>query len=613
MPPEPRTFPSLPGPVTRTTTATRTASGVALLNQQQRGPDLPGFMSTERPIIPPPPLPEQDGGDSETPAIQTAPDGEARPEAPTQAQRRSLIEKQLFGQVGTGFYYEPTKDDYPARYYFELYEDYTAANINNPTDAVSLQYIHSITKQEPVALIRTRGMDNSVYQENEGFVQATFNLRGRSGDRLVDLVRFQKLRNFMNTYAEKMKENKNALVRSRNTQLILHFPFEAESYFCDIVDFQYTRTAANSPCSFEFSMTVVTNGRVQRKWVLPMNASNALKNLRSSFDRYHKVYPHPCVAQADEELRKLPPEFDPITVEKITGPLEEAVSLTQEEVCFDTAAGLTAQLEWMIWANTLPVTRLAWARNQFLYTLMFAADISDAGQMTSGASLRPCVVPVYNIFLWIPWILGVVRRGTTDATVPGLPIPTEVFVCTQGRTNCFDIAETVYGDRSRADDIVTYNGFLDAYTQNDGNPIDVGDVLYIPRPTGAIVRDGDVYGTDLRLVDGDLVAVGTSDIATITGYDCYAQNINHRMQTIQGENKPYPNYGLRAYVGQSQSSDVPADLRANVRGQLLADHRTDRILEMRLTELGDKVHVDVTLKPVGAEPAKVEFVYNLVS
>lgn len=533
-----------------------------------------------------------------------------RPEPLKPDARRKAYGDATIKQLSDGYYYTPDAASYPNPYFLELYEDYGKDNTSPPMDAVSLRYVNKVTKSDPIALVRTRGMDGSVYQENEGFMQATFTLTGRSGDSVVDLVRFQKMRNFLAKYASESKKHKSALVRGKNVQLVLYFPFEAEAYLCDVTSFDYERTSGSSTCSFEYRLSIITNAPVGNKWKLPETA-NALARLVSSYDNNHKDPNHPCgkLKKAEEDDR--PPNDGP----DIDGPTRDAAD-NPETGCVDVQAGTLSIMRYATWADTLTLLESRQVFFSYFYSLLFASDMANAGMVTSGSAYIDCTPPAYSTAFFLANI-GLyttrtnIRPNMAPATIPGVPIPTEVYVCTQGRTNCYDIAEDVYGDRSRADELIDYNSFLDAYTRGDGTPLDTGDTLAVPRPTGAITRNGDVYGTDLKLVNGDLVPVGTEDIAVISGYDCYAQNLNHRMTTIQGGNKTYPRYGLKPYIGQVNTSDVPGDLRANVRSQLQSDHRTDRVKSIVVTELGDKVDVQVIVQPIGLNPTQVSFTYSL--
>lgn len=542
----------------------------------------------------------------EGPEAHPSEDQDARPEGDTTAAKRRVLGDVTLKQLTDGYYYTPDASAYPNPYFLELYLDYEG-NSSKPVDAVSLTYISAIKKSAPVALVRSRGMDGSVYQENEGFMQATFILSGRSGDRPVDLIRFQKFRNFLEKYAAESKKNKNAFVRGTDVQLVLYFPFEAEAYLCDVVAFDYSRSASSSPNSFEFQISLVTNGHVANRWKLP-EAVEPLKKLISSYDNNHTDPNHPCVKLKDQEKIYRPPDDWP----EFTEP--ETFDTTNPPGCAVKAAGEHTIMKFTGLANLMPYNEAQAAFSNYFYMMMHASDMASAGQVQSGAALQQCGEASYNFrTFWLGYV-ALDRYARAHPSVPRppvLPIPTEVYRCTQGKTDAFAIAEDVYGDRSKAPWVIDYNRFLDAYTQSDGSPIDIGTPVYIPRPSGPITMDGDTFGTDLKLVDGDLVPVGTTDIATITGYPCYVQNLMHRMTTTVGNNKVYTRYGLKPQIGFRTTSDVPAELRADVRSQIMADHRTKRIISIDVTERGDKADVAVVVEPIGVQPSRVSFTYNL--
>ena len=556
-----------------------------------------------------PPLPRDPSDILQAGAAPLAPvsdDIEDRDEDDTRAAKRKE-----FGDIATrqltspGHYYVPDASVSPAPYFLELFEDYKD-HPERVRDAVSLRYIFKVVKSDPVALVRTRGMDGAVYQENEGFMQATFQLHGRSGDTPLDMLRFQKVRNFLQLYSELSKKNKNALVRGTDVQLALFFPFEAEAYLCDVISFDYTRAHGSSTNSFEFVLSIVTNSPVGNKWQLPYNVK-ALTLLQNKRDSYHTGFKHACLKLSQNEIPDLDAPNFKVPVRYLDPTLPPG--------CPEVAAGTTSLMRFSMWANTRPYHMYQASFINNFYTLMFAADLANSGQVGSGARFLKCIGPAYNLFQFLLSMRFYTERGNSRANmvsnfIPGVPVPTEQYVVASGDSSLYDVAGNVYGDRSRADDLITYNSFLDAYTHGDGRPFETGNVIAVPRAVGAIVRNGDVFGTDLLHRDGDLVVVGDNDIATVSGYDCYTQNLRHRMRTEQGSNKVYPRYGLRPSIGARATSDVPGDLRANVRSQLLADHRTSRIVSFTLTEIGDKVEVDTVVEPVGAAPTHINFTYS---
>lgn len=590
----------LPGPVT--------APSPAALRDYSRGPtlgtrrDLPRFQLDG----PQPEIPSQQGARlsaEDGPVAPTLPeDTDQRPEDTDEAGPREKARMLRWTPLTEEYYYVPDATAYPNPYYMELYLDYGEGTAP-PDDGIRLQYIHHLEAAAPNAVERTRGMDGSVYAEHEGFIQKMFSLQGRSGAGKLDLIRFQKMRNFFQKYASESTKHKNALVRGKDVRLAIHFPFEGESHFCDILSFDYTRSTESSTTSFEFRVVIVTNGLMGRRWALP-KASDALLKSASAYDLNHLGAKHPCLLQAKRELPALPPWIN----ETPLRPAYEVLAAVEEgsdpcEFAWLARLGIT---NIHAYASTLMhAQRLAVLSSTF-YLRMFLADMADSALVMLGSKFIECPTSAVLLPVFRRSMVGPAPLATQRRVVP--------HIVRAGRNNAYDIAEDVYGDRGRAPAIVRANRMQDAYTGEDGAPLVPGDTVVVPSSDAPFSVEGDVFGVDLLLgKDGDLVATGTDDIATVGGYDCYTQNISHRLTTIRGENKTFPTYGLPRYVGTAVTSDVPGDLRANIRTQLMADHRTERITSLELEELGDKVRVDLTVQPIGLTPAKLEFTYDLVT
>lgn len=501
------------------------------------------------------------------------------------------------------FYYVPDNSAYPNPYILELYHDWGDGVGIVPDDAIRLQYINRVEVASPNAVERTRGMSGEVYAEHEGFVQKVFSISGRSGDSRLDLIRFQKMRNFLQKYAGESAKNKNALIRGKDVRLALHFPFEGEHHFCDVLTFDYIRASSSSTNSFEFRLTLVTNGLIGRKWALP-EAKDALLKMASKYDLNHLNESHPCLVLAERENARLPPWIDRTPFEPLRKILAKAGEDLDDpcEMAWLARLGLTnigayiASLQASLREQALSAT---------LYARLFLADMADASLITLGARYVECAVesvalPVFRASMVAPTPLREQQR-------------VGIHVVRAGRNNAYDIAEDTLGSRDRAPAIMRANQMNDAYTTVTGAPLAAGDSVLVPTATGPYTVEGDVFGVDLRLEDGDLVAVGEDDIAVIRGYDAFKQNITHRLMTVRGENKTFPSYGLPRYVGHSETSDVPGDLLSNIRTQLMADHRTERITSLELEELGDKVTVNMVVQPIGHTSARVEYSYDLVT
>jgi hypothetical protein len=154
------------------------------------------------------------------------------------------------------------------------------------------------------------------------------------------------------------------------------------------------------------------------------------------------------------------------------------------------------------------------------------------------------------------------------------------------------LAAYYYGDRSRWREIAKYNGFLNATTNSDGSPIQLGASIRIPNVGKVLsvggVGEGDSYGRDLKMVKGDLSLNGSlTDFETLTGGALLEQAIANRLLTTQGHSKQFPQYGLPLRAGDAMGGAMVAYVASHVRQQLLRDPRFINITKMQIQDNGD--------------------------
>jgi hypothetical protein len=165
------------------------------------------------------------------------------------------------------------------------------------------------------------------------------------------------------------------------------------------------------------------------------------------------------------------------------------------------------------------------------------------------------------------------------------------------------VALRAYGDASRYDEIVEYNGLRDAKHHGDGRPLRAGDVLSVPfdASTGddlGLPSKGDVFGRDLRVdADGDLVISG-DDISTIEGRANLEQALRLRLLSEQGSSWILPTYGLPVQVGAPLTERVAAYCASHVTQQLDADARVDRVDNVVVSDEGDALTVSARVAPL---------------
>lgn len=569
------------------------------------------------------------------------------------AQAVAVLEAASYNTIVEGSFNDPGAQTV---YTLRFFEDWKAKSEENRGVRVDLPYVNRVSMSAPNAVVRTRGMDGTVYAEHAAIAQRTFVIEGRSGtysapstdpEAGLDIRRFTNLRNLIETYASTSARNKSALVRFKDSRLVLDFSFEDESYFCDVMDFSYRRNAESSTFSFEYTLTLVTNGPLGRQanpvsltaWKDPADApgptgsatrqgKDELETDRETFaaDKY-KAY-IATIERLNSFFRK---------PEKPFAKVDALASFTCSEL-YDLRVGITVlngALDSALPASTMSEGSRArikgWlAHNAYILDLMHSLK----GGSNTGCPAPPWSFTAYSILPAAALVAAFIRllnpshvpsARTGEVYLPyrpgllaGLPVnpnqgPEQDFVVPQGMRNANDIAAYWYGDYNYAWRIIDANRMRDAYTFGDGTPLEPGVTIKLPSPDKPAVRNNDLMGTDLLIENGDLVLVGSNDIKRVSGYPCYSQNLMHRMQTFRGHNKVFPNYGLPDDVLSSADSTIPATIRTQVKDQIRQDHRTDKVERTTLTELGDKVQVDVLVKPIAGPKGHLQFYYNLAS
>jgi nucleoid-associated protein YgaU len=155
-----------------------------------------------------------------------------------------------------------------------------------------------------------------------------------------------------------------------------------------------------------------------------------------------------------------------------------------------------------------------------------------------------------------------------------------------------DLAGEILGDRSRWIEIAIINGWHSPVVMPDGKPIQPNTTVLVPAAAGEGSKGGpqaDRYGTDWRLVDGDMVPAGDdpTDFQVVTGPANFSQGLTVRLKSIQGVTPPFPELGLPELVGRRNTLTRLALATSHVRQQLLLDPRVDSIASLQLVDGGD--------------------------
>lgn len=514
--------------------------------------------------------------------------GDPRPLTGRPAPNRQVT---LYKSVSSNYYFD--LELYPQRYYLELYEDPALP----PIDKVECPIVSNIVSSSPLAVTRTHRAKGSLYEEHSGIVQRKFKLKGRSGFSPDFLTRFKRFRNFYEKYAAMSRDHKNAFVRGKDITLVLNFPWEGESYYATILDFRYARDISTTTLSYEYELDIVTNGFASRQWALPDHIRDFLD---CTGDDCHTGLRHPCHRAAYQAVKFVPPDEKELYVQD--GEVRKlALEAEQDPVTSATGdAGVDMQRDLVhSAARALDTSYEKWdgmtgevrsrARYRLTTVLGWYANLVLAGKRLLGTLFELLGSPAYRL----PYVPGRAYRPTIYRGTPVVHATVRPGACSAA-----DVARAEYGTAEMAGAIIQLNDLTDAgrYKAN-GHALARGDILRVPAPNGLLQnKSGDLLGTDLRLHDGDLVLVGDSDVALVSGEPNFAQNLDHRLETKKRTNRTCPNFGPDITLGDI---DTPvASVLSEVKRQLLADHRTDQILQMDAVENGDLVEMAVVVRAV---------------
>lgn len=544
-------------------------------------------------------------------------------------------------------------------YTLVFYEDWQQPdNVRNKSaSSVDLPFVQRITMQAPNALTRTRSIDGTIYAEHSGFVQRVFTIEGRSGavwnindEDSLAIQRFTNLRNFIERYGKTSTVNKNALVRFKDSRLVLQFSFESEAHFCDILNFNYQRSTESSTYSFEYSLTLVTNGFTGRKFKAISAVSSVLGTIDPNKVPLNLPIDTAAVRQQEGELyaafRVRSLNFRISQLRLVT---DFAQRVREEDVQRRSVPSLAGLSCSFLQDMRLAVSALNFTLDISLFSNVFSAKqrsaikkflgfnsyALDVAHMFKGAGGSACPLPpwsdLYYSVVRATALGGAVLKllidqfspprtlperaalaGTATTTFPA-PTSAASYILSEGTSDAYSVAEDVLGDRTQAWRIIRLNSLRDAYHRGDGTPLSPGSSLFVPAPSLPAAKGNDVLGTDLMIVNGDLVLAGSTDIMRVSGYACYTQNLVHRMQTPRGSNKVFPSYGLSASVHSRAGSGVVANVRTDIRDQVMQDHRTSELRNLVLQELGDKVNVSMLVEAITNDVRTFQFNYTLRS
>lgn len=99
-------------------------------------------------------------------------------------------------------------------------------------------------------------------------------------------------------------------------------------------------------------------------------------------------------------------------------------------------------------------------------------------------------------------------------------------------------------------------------------------------------------------------AAGSTDVIRIQGIANFTQALKMRFQSEQGQNILYPAIGLPRAIGSKGIRDPLSTVRYQVRQQLLADKRTERVVQFSLEIENDALILNADIQPIGYHSAR---------
>lgn len=169
------------------------------------------------------------------------------------------------------------------------------------------------------------------------------------------------------------------------------------------------------------------------------------------------------------------------------------------------------------------------------------------------------------------------------------------------------IAARELGNAAKWADLIAINGLTFPYLTGDPDEAGptvflYGSLLLVPA-TVAAAADTDpdaVFGTDILLSNGEIVATAGGDIEVVSGRANLRQAIKHRLGTAWNELLFHLNYGLGVHrLKGTVNGPTAAVLAAEyTRGALLSDRRIASVPNAVAEVNGDRISVSATAVPV---------------
>jgi hypothetical protein len=229
--------------------------------------------------------------------------------------------------------------------------------------------------------------------------------------------------------------------------------------------------------------------------------------------------------------------------------------------------------------------------------------------------------------------VGLVDSPPGDAKRVDLPVPDSIFQSSYAGFIEYQVSDgdtlqslaaKHLGDPGKAAEIAIINKLEAPYVTTGArmpSTVRPGDVILIPTqhfqlpaPVSTSLQQDVGQSQAERLLGSDFalvrttkerfgwavdVAHGSVDALKVQGIPNYCQGLSSRVRTEQGQDMLHPSVGMPRLVGVSQNGDNISEAMFRLRQQVLADPRTDKLLNFEFRVVGDAVYMDCSVQPVG--------------
>jgi len=170
------------------------------------------------------------------------------------------------------------------------------------------------------------------------------------------------------------------------------------------------------------------------------------------------------------------------------------------------------------------------------------------------------------------------------------------------------IAARELNDAARWIDIAEVNDLVPPYltgiSSEAGPQVKLfGQLIIVPAARAEISAQADpdlVFGTDVLLSNGDIVADAKGDVAVVSGRANLRQALEHRITTDLEELLFHQDYGCGAarLKGASNSPTASSLAAEYVRAAVAADPRVAQVDSAKATAVGDRIQARARARPI---------------